>query len=177
MLIRSAVPKCVWIPVGPQGVSDRSHRSKWHWSASISALSWNESWFNLWCVMIACKKKTATVSLLHGPTCPCLPELLCSWSVNICLVRDILERGKEKNLELGLISTDQEKAFGWVEHSYLWRTLDEFGMDPLLVSMVKILYQDVDGVLKINGELSVPFKVQQGISRDVLSLTCFVPWG
>ncbi|KAK3568799.1 hypothetical protein QTP86_017407, partial [Hemibagrus guttatus] len=68
-------------------------------------------------------------------------------------------------VDLGLISLDQEKAFDRVEHQYLRKTLEAFGLSPSLIAMMKVLYQDVESVLKINGGLSAPFKVQRGIRQ------------
>ncbi len=42
---------------------------------------------------------------------------------NITLIRDIFDVSKLLNINIGLISLDQEKAFDRVEHPYLWRTL------------------------------------------------------
>ncbi|KAK3552229.1 hypothetical protein QTP86_006020 [Hemibagrus guttatus] len=79
---------------------------------------------------------------------------------NVSLIRDILDVSRSLAVDLGLISLDQEKAFDRVEHQYLWKTLEAFGLSPSLIAMMKVLYQDVERVLKINGGLSAPFKVQ-----------------
>ncbi len=67
--------------------------------------------------------------------------------------------------ELGLISLDQEKAFDRVEHQYLWQTLEVFGFSPNFIAMIQVLYRDIESLLKINGGLSAPFKVQRGIRQ------------
>ncbi|KAK3560923.1 hypothetical protein QTP86_023114, partial [Hemibagrus guttatus] len=84
---------------------------------------------------------------------------------NVSLIRDILDVSRSLAGDLGLISLDQEKAFDRVEHQYLWKTLEAFGLSPSLIAMMKVLYQDVESVLKINGGLSAPFKVQRGIRQ------------
>ncbi|KAK3532132.1 hypothetical protein QTP86_008571 [Hemibagrus guttatus] len=85
---------------------------------------------------------------------------------NVSLIWDILDVSRSLAVDLGLISLDQEKAFDRVEHQYLWKTLKAFGLSPSLIAMMKVLYQDVESVLKINGGLSAPFKVQRGIRQD-----------
>ncbi len=50
-------------------------------------------------------------------------------------------------------------TFDWVEHSYLWRMLEEFGLSSGFIAMIRVLYQDVESILKINGGLSAPFTV------------------
>ena len=64
-----------------------------------------------------------------------------------------------------VISIDQEKAFDRVEHRYLWQMLQVFGFSPGLKAMIQTLYSDIESVLKINGGLSFPFKVQRGIKQ------------
>ena len=73
--------------------------------------------------------------------------------------------GVQQESQVSLISLDQEKAFDWVEHLYLWRTLEGFGLSPCLIAMIKVLYQDIESVLKINGGLSAPFKVHRGVRQ------------
>ncbi len=70
---------------------------------------------------------------------------------NITLIRDIFDVSKLLNINIGLISLDQEKAFDRVEHPYLWRTLKAFGFCQDFIDKVKVLYGDVESVLKING--------------------------
>ncbi len=50
-------------------------------------------------------------------------------------------------------------TFDRVEHSYLWRMLEEFGLSSGFIAMIRVLYQDVESILKINGGLSAPFTV------------------
>ncbi|KAK3562046.1 hypothetical protein QTP86_025228, partial [Hemibagrus guttatus] len=94
---------------------------------------------------------------------------------NVSLIRDILDVSRSLAVDLGLISLDQETAFDRVEHQYLWKTLEAFGLSPSLIAMMKVMYQDVESVLKINGGLSAPFKVQRGI-RQGCSLSAWTPF-
>ncbi|KAK3532270.1 hypothetical protein QTP86_014287, partial [Hemibagrus guttatus] len=90
-----------------------------------------------------------------------------NWSIidNVSLIRDILDVSRSLAVDLGLISLDQGKAFDRVEHQYLWKTLEAFGLSPSLIAMMKVMYQDVESVLKINGGLSAPIKVERGIRQ------------
>lgn len=84
---------------------------------------------------------------------------------NISLVRDILDVSKLFNLDCSFISLDQEKAFDRVEHNYLWKTLAAFGFCQDFVEMIKMLYTDVESVLKVNGGLCSPFTVGRSVRQ------------
>ncbi|KAK3507402.1 hypothetical protein QTP70_018051, partial [Hemibagrus guttatus] len=56
---------------------------------------------------------------------------------NVSLIRDILDVSRSLAVDLGLISLDQGKAFHRVEHQYLWKTLEAFGLSPSLIAMMK----------------------------------------
>lgn len=55
--------------------------------------------------------------------------------------------------KVGLISLDQEKAFDWVEHQFLWHTFEAAGFPPEFIAMIKVLYCDIESILKVNGGL------------------------
>ncbi|KAK3521002.1 hypothetical protein QTP86_015762 [Hemibagrus guttatus] len=93
---------------------------------------------------------------------------------DVSLIRDILDVSSSLAVDLGLISLDQEKAFDRVEHQYLWKTLEAFGFSPSLIAMVKVMYQDAESVLKINGGLSAPFKVKRGIRQGCSLSECVI---
>ncbi|KAK3522519.1 hypothetical protein QTP86_017665 [Hemibagrus guttatus] len=57
---------------------------------------------------------------------------------NVSLIRDILDVSRSLAVDLGLISLDQEEAFDRVEHQYLWKTLEAFGLSPSLIAMMKM---------------------------------------
>ena len=84
---------------------------------------------------------------------------------NVSLIRDVLDVSSSLGLDVGFISLDQEKAFDRVEHLYLWKIMERFGLNPGLIAMIKVLYQDIESVLKINGGLSAPFTVSRGVRQ------------
>ncbi|XDV33218.1 hypothetical protein PO909_003724 [Leuciscus waleckii] len=84
---------------------------------------------------------------------------------NISLVRDMFDISKLFDVDFGLVSLDQEKAFDRIEHSYLWEVLEAFGFSTNFIDMIKVLYEDIESILKINGGLSAPFKVGRGIRQ------------
>ena len=101
--------------------------------------------------------------VIHSDQAYCVPSR-CIFD-NITLVRDFLELSKALNLDAGLISLDQEKAFDRVEREYLWKTLAAFGFSPVFIDKIKVLYCDAESILKINGGLCSPFKVLRGVRQ------------
>ncbi len=75
-----------------------------------------------------------------------------------------------KEFDLGLISLDQEKAFERVEHTYILNTLEAFGFIKDFEDKIKVLYNDTESVIKVNGGLSAPFKLTRGV-RQVCPLS------
>lgn len=84
---------------------------------------------------------------------------------NISFIRDMFDVSKLFGVDFGLISLDQEKAFDRIEHSYLWEVLDAFGFNRTFIDKLKVLYCDVESLLKVNGDLCAPFSVYRGIRQ------------
>lgn len=61
------------------------------------------------------------------------------------------------DLNTAFISIDQEKAFDRLEHAYLWKTLNAFGFSSDFIDKIKVLYNDIEIILKINSGLCAPF--------------------
>ena len=101
--------------------------------------------------------------LIHQTQTYCVPGR--SIVDNVSLIRDILEVSGSLGLDAGLVSLDQEKAFDRVEHRYLWKVLQRYGLSPGLIAKIKVLYKNIESVLKINGGLCKPFYVQRGIRQ------------
>ncbi len=101
--------------------------------------------------------------VIHPDQTYCVPRR--SIFDNVSLVRDVLDVSKLLNLDCGLISLDQEKAFDRVEHCYLWRVLEAFGFCQNFINCIKVLYSDVESILKVNGGLCAPFSVHRGVRQ------------
>lgn len=112
---------------------------------------------------LANRLKYVMDEVLHVSQTYCVPGR--SIIDNVSLVRDVLEVSGSSGTDFGLISLDQEKAFDRVEHMYLWKVLEVFGLDPSFIAMFKVLYCDIQSVLKINGGLSAPFSVYRGVRQ------------
>lgn len=112
---------------------------------------------------LANRLKTKIGSVVHTDQSYCVPER--SIFDNLFLLRDLFNVSKVFNVDFGLISLDQEKAFDRVDHEYLFRVLKAFGFGPVFNCFIRLLYHNVFSVVKINNSLTVPFPVQRGIRQ------------
>ena len=101
--------------------------------------------------------------VVHVDQSYCIPGR--SISDNNALIRDYLDISNSLDPQLGFISLDQEKAFDRVEHQYLLKVLEAFGFSPGFIAMIRVLYSEVESVLKVNGGLSAPFSIGRGIRQ------------
>ncbi|TWW53588.1 Transposon TX1 uncharacterized 149 kDa protein ORF 2 [Takifugu flavidus] len=112
---------------------------------------------------LATRLREAMEHVIHRDQTYCVPGR--SMVDSIHLIRDILEVSSSLGTQVGLLSLDQEKAFDRVEHSFLWRTMERFGFSAVLIAMIKVLYRDIESVLKFNGGLCAPFRVNRGVRQ------------
>ncbi|MPV02303.1 hypothetical protein FVA96_24195, partial [Escherichia coli] len=95
--------------------------------------------------VFASRLREAMEQVIHRDQTYCVPGR--SMVDNVYLIRDVLEVASSLGINTGLISLDQEKAFDRVEHLFLWKTLERFGLSPGLTAMIKVMYQDIESVL------------------------------
>ncbi len=107
--------------------------------------------------------KKYMASVIHMDQTFCVPKR--TIFDNLFLMRDMITVAKMHNLDIGFLSLDQEKAFDRVDHQYLFKTLEAFGFGPYFVSLIKMLYNEIYSMLKINGSLTRPFSVTRGIRQ------------
>jgi len=102
-------------------------------------------------------------NVIHPDQTYCVPGR--SIFDNIYFIRDLIEVTKMLNLNCGFISLDQEKAFDRIEHCFLWKVLNAFGFSESFINYIKVLYNGVESILKVNGGLCTPFTVFRGIRQ------------
>ena len=112
---------------------------------------------------LALRLREVMAEVVHVDQTYCVPGRLIS--DNITVIRHVLDISSSLGIETGLTSIDQEKAFNWVEHQYLWKTLAAFWFNPGFIARIQVLYCDVASILKINGSLAAPFAVQRGVRQ------------
>lgn len=101
--------------------------------------------------------------IIHRDQSYCIPDR--SIFDNLFLIRDLWDICKLCNIDAGLISLDQEKAFDRVDHGFLLSTLRAFGFGEGFLSHLSLLYKDALCSVKVGGGLSCPVEVQRGIRQ------------
>lgn len=84
---------------------------------------------------------------------------------NIFLIRDIIKACKNFNVNIRILSLDQEIAFDRVDHSYLFSVLRAFDFGARFYSWVTLLYQGVQCLVNLGTGLSWPIPVHRGIRQ------------
>lgn len=84
---------------------------------------------------------------------------------NIFFIRDVLSLCESLNINLGVLSIDQEKAFDRVHHGYLFQTLAAFGFGPSFMDLIKVMYNKITSLVKVNNVLSNPIMILRGIRQ------------
>ncbi|KAJ3614549.1 hypothetical protein NHX12_018121 [Muraenolepis orangiensis] len=112
---------------------------------------------------LATRLGRAVEQVIHRDQTYCVPGR--SMVDNIHLIRDVLEVSSSLDINTGLISLDQEKAFDRVEHSFLWKVMEKFGFSAGFIAKIKVLYNNIESVLKFNGGLCAPFRVCRGVRQ------------
>ena len=74
-----------------------------------------------------------------------------------------------------VVSLDAKKAFDSVDHRYLERVLAAYDFPPEFIKVFKTLYSNLESVVQVNGSISTPFKISNGVKQgDALSCGLFV---
>lgn len=113
--------------------------------------------------VLANRLSKVLAEVIHPDQTYCVPGRLIH--NNISFIRDVFDLGKLLELNFGLVSVDQEKAFDRVEHSYLWNNLAAFGFCQEFIKKIRVLYCDIESILKVNGGLCAPFEVKRGVRQ------------
>ena len=91
------------------------------------------------------------------------------------LLRDLIDLANKENLEAAFIFLDQEKAFDRVDHQFLYKTMNAFGIGNNFIQWVKQIYSTAVTRVKVNGFLSEPVPLGRGVRQgDPLSFLLYV---
>ena len=84
---------------------------------------------------------------------------------NIHLVRDLIEMANRDDDTAAFLFLDQEKAFDRVNHDFLFKTMQAFGIGDTFISWVRTIYSNATSILNINGFFSEKIKLQRGVRQ------------
>ena len=84
---------------------------------------------------------------------------------NIHLVRDLIELANKNDETAAFIFLDQEKAFDRVNHKFLFKTMEAFGIGQNFIKWVSTIYANASSVLSINGRFSEKIPLKRGVRQ------------
>ena len=89
-------------------------------------------------------------------------------------VLSVIEHCNKQKIDALLLSFDFEKAFDKVEWNVLYKTLTFFSYGEKIISMIKVLYVDIQSCMLNNGSISDWFTLTHGLRQECcLSTTPF----
>ncbi len=112
--------------------------------------------------ILSSRLRGAMEQVIHRDQTYCVPGRS---MVDVYLTGDVLELSSSLNSNAGLIQLDQEKTFDRVEHKFLWKVMERFGFNSGFIAMIRVLYNDIESLLKLNGSLCAPFRVHRGVQQ------------
>ena len=83
----------------------------------------------------------------------------------IHLIRDLIDLTDKEDSEAAFIFLDQEKAFDRVNHKFLFKTMEKFGIGQQFINWVKLLYTNATTKININGNLSNNIPLSRGVRQ------------
>lgn len=100
---------------------------------------------------------------------------------NCHLIRDIINDINSNANDVGiLLSTDQEKAFDRIDHTYMLHILQRFGFTENFIKWIKILYNGISSSVIVNNHISDTFLVERSVRQGcplspLLYIICLEP--
>ena len=94
---------------------------------------------------------------------------------SIRLIDDILYHTEQENIDGVLFAADIEKAFGSVEHSFIFAVLKKFGFGDDFIQLIKTFLFDANSCEMNNNFSTGYFKIDRGTRQgDSLSTYIFI---
>ena len=83
----------------------------------------------------------------------------------IHMLRDLIDIVENEDTEAAFIFLDQEKAFDMVDHHFLYKTMEAFGIGNEFINWIKVLYCNAFTRIKINGHLTSTIPLRRGAKQ------------
>ena len=84
---------------------------------------------------------------------------------NIHMVRDLIEMANRDDDTAAFIFLDQEKAFDRVNHKFLFKTMEAFGIGDTFIKWVSTIYSNANSIVSINGHFSDQIPLKRGVRQ------------
>ena len=85
--------------------------------------------------------------------------------VNLHILQDLIDYINSKNQSAAVIFIDAEKAFDRMSHSFLFKTLRQFGCGESFINWIKTIYGHCTARVKVNGFTTSPINIKRGIRQ------------
>ena len=84
---------------------------------------------------------------------------------NVNLVRDLIDLANKNDEDAAFLFLDQEKAFDRVNHDFLYKVLQQFGLGSFFIHWVKLLYSNASTRVNLNGFLTCRIPLRCGVRQ------------
>ena len=91
----------------------------------------------------------------------------------IANIRWIIEKGREFQKNLCFCFVDYAKAFDYVDHSKLWKILQEMGIPDYLTCLLRNLYAGQEGTVRTRHRKTDWFQIGKGVHQGYILSLCF----
>lgn len=94
---------------------------------------------------------------------------------NLRLLDLVLQNAKLTQSNSCMVALDAAKAFDSVSHGFIVECLDRYGFSPSTINITKMLYNQIEAKVMINGHLTKGFGLERGVKQgDALSCGLFI---
>ena len=92
----------------------------------------------------------------------------------IFVMRQIMEKARERHLQLHINFVDFKAAFDTIWRDALWKMLAVVGVSEKLVNLIKCMYENTEAAVVVDGKLTEWFNVTEGVRQGcILSPSLF----
>ena len=84
---------------------------------------------------------------------------------SLSIIRDMISYANTTQEKITLLSLDQMKAFDKLDWNFLNKIMEKFNYGPDILTWIKIIQTDITSAVKVNGQISKQFAVNQGVRQ------------
>ena len=110
--------------------------------------------------------------VLFDSQCGFCPGRACKDMIHA--LNQLMEKHREFCKPLYICFIYLTKAYDCVPRELMWRVLDRYGVPPRMCTMIKRLHNGMKVFARVDGDLTEPFDVSNGLRQVVFWLRCFL---